>query len=70
MHEENVYEYNLTKNDRSQRNSKIIRKKQIDNREGLSVRLADRHYGIGGDGVVLILIGAVIVSKYRHKRFY
>lgn len=26
----------------------------IDNPEGLSVRLSDRHFGIGGDGVVLI----------------
>jgi len=28
---------------------------QIDNPEGLCIRFADRHYGIGGEGVVLIL---------------
>ena len=27
---------------------------KIDNPEGLSIRLADRHFGIGGDGVVLM----------------
>ena len=27
---------------------------RIDNPEGLSIRLADRHFGIGGDGVVLM----------------
>jgi len=39
--------------------------REIDNPEGLSVRLADRRYGIGGDGVVLILPSKVADAKMR-----
>ena len=37
----------------------------IDNPEGLSVRLSDRHFGIGGDGVVLICPSDVADAKMR-----
>lgn len=37
----------------------------IDNPEGLSVRLSDRHFGIGGDGVVLICPSEVADAKMR-----
>ena len=37
----------------------------IENPEGLSVRLSDRHQGIGGDGVVLILPSAVADARMR-----
>ncbi|MBQ2677151.1 MAG: carbamoyl-phosphate synthase large subunit [Clostridia bacterium] len=36
---------------------------KIDNPAGLSVRLSDRHYGIGGDGVVLICPSDVADAK-------
>jgi carbamoyl-phosphate synthase large subunit len=39
--------------------------REITNPEGLSVRLADRRYGIGGDGVVLILPSKVADAKMR-----
>ncbi|MDP4120281.1 MAG: carbamoyl-phosphate synthase large subunit [Bacillota bacterium] len=35
----------------------------IDNPEGLSVRLSDRHYGIGGDGIILISESNVADAK-------
>jgi len=38
---------------------------KIDNPEGLSVSLSDRHYGIGGDGVVLISHSDVADAKMR-----
>ena len=37
----------------------------IDNPEGLSVRLSDRHWGIGGDGVVLIKASRVADARMR-----
>ena len=37
----------------------------IDNPEGLSVSLSDRHFGIGGDGVVLICPSDVADAKMR-----
>lgn len=37
----------------------------IENPEGLSVRLSDRHFGIGGDGVVLICPSEVADAKMR-----
>lgn len=40
-------------------------KQSIDNPEGLSVRLSDRHFGIGGDGVVLICPSDVADAKMR-----
>ena len=38
---------------------------KIDNPEGLSVSLSDRHFGIGGDGVVLICPSTVADAKMR-----
>ncbi|MBO5219881.1 MAG: carbamoyl-phosphate synthase large subunit, partial [Clostridia bacterium] len=38
---------------------------RIDNPEGLSIRLADRHFGIGGDGVVLMYPSEVADVKMR-----
>ncbi len=38
---------------------------KIDNPEGLSIRLADRHFGIGGDGVVLMYPSDVADVKMR-----
>lgn len=38
---------------------------KIDNPEGLSVSLSDRHYGIGGDGVVLISPSDIADAKMR-----
>jgi len=38
---------------------------RIDNPEGLSLRLSDRHYGIGADGVVLIRRSDVADAKMR-----
>lgn len=38
---------------------------EIDNPEGLSVTLSDRHFGIGGDGVVLICPSKVADAKMR-----
>ncbi|MBE6613406.1 MAG: diaminopimelate epimerase, partial [Ruminococcaceae bacterium] len=38
---------------------------RIDNPEGLSIRLADRHFGIGGDGVVLMYPSKVADVKMR-----
>ena len=38
---------------------------KINNPEGLSVRLSDRHWGIGGDGVVLICKSHVADAKMR-----
>lgn len=38
---------------------------KINNPEGLSVRLSDRHFGIGGDGVVLICPSEVADAKMR-----
>lgn len=38
---------------------------RIDNPEGLSIRLADRHFGIGGDGVILICPSDVCDAKMR-----
>ncbi len=40
-------------------------KQDIDNPEGLSVRLSDRHVGIGGDGVVLMGPSKVADAKMR-----
>ena len=37
----------------------------IDNPEGLSIRLSDRHFGIGGDGVILICKSDVADGKMR-----
>jgi carbamoyl-phosphate synthase large subunit len=38
---------------------------KIDNPEGLSLRLSDRHFGIGGDGVVLIHRSEVADAQMR-----
>jgi carbamoyl-phosphate synthase large subunit len=38
---------------------------KIDNPEGLSIRLADRHFGIGGDGVVLMYPSNIADVKMR-----
>ena len=38
---------------------------RIDNPEGLSIRLADRHFGVGGDGVVLICPSSKADAKMR-----
>lgn len=38
---------------------------RIDNPEGLSLRLSDRHFGIGGDGVVLIGRSKIADAKMR-----
>ena len=37
----------------------------VDNPEGLAIRLSDRHFGIGGDGVVLICRSKVADAKMR-----
>ena len=37
----------------------------INNPEALSVRLSDRHYGIGGDGVILVCPSDVAAGKMR-----
>lgn len=37
----------------------------LDNPEGLSVRLSDRHFGIGGDGVIMICDSDVADAKMR-----
>ncbi len=39
--------------------------KEINNPEGLSVRLSDRRYGIGGDGVILVCPSDVADAKMR-----
>ncbi len=39
--------------------------RMIDNPEGLSFRLSDRHFGIGGDGLVLILKSKVADARMR-----
>ena len=38
---------------------------RIDNPEGLSIRLSDRHFGIGGDGIVLIKRSDIADAKMR-----
>ncbi len=38
---------------------------KIDNPEGLSLKLADRHFGIGGDGAILIYPSKVADAKMR-----
>lgn len=38
---------------------------RIDNPEGLALRLSDRHFGIGGDGVILICKSDVADGKMR-----
>ena len=38
---------------------------KIDNPEGLSIRFADRHFGIGGDGVVLMYPSEIADVKMR-----
>lgn len=38
---------------------------EIRNPEGLSVRLSDRHYGIGGDGIILICPSEIADAKMR-----
>lgn len=38
---------------------------RIDNPEGLSIRLADRHFGVGGDGVVLICPSSKADARMR-----
>ena len=38
---------------------------KINNPEGISVRFSDRHYGIGGDGVILICPSDVAGAKMR-----
>ncbi len=38
---------------------------RIDNPEGLSIRLSDRHFGIGGDGVILIRRSKAADAKMR-----
>ena len=40
-------------------------RQKINNPEGLSVRLSDRRYGIGGDGVILICPSEVADAKMR-----
>lgn len=40
-------------------------KQKITNPEGLSIRLSDRHYGVGGDGVILICPSEVADAKMR-----
>ena len=40
-------------------------KHDINNPEALSVRLSDRHYGIGGDGVILVCPSKVADGKMR-----
>ena len=37
----------------------------VDNPEGLAIRLSDRHFGIGGDGVILICKSDVADGKMR-----
>lgn len=37
----------------------------INNPEGLSVRLSDRHFGIGGDGIILVCSSDVADAKMR-----
>ncbi|MBQ3591928.1 MAG: diaminopimelate epimerase, partial [Clostridia bacterium] len=39
--------------------------KQIENPEGLSIKFVDRHYGIGGDGCIIIEPSAVADAKMR-----
>ena len=39
--------------------------KQVDNPEGLAINLSDRHFGIGGDGVILICPSEVADAKMR-----
>jgi len=39
--------------------------KQIENPEGLSIKFVDRHYGIGGDGCVIIEPSVVADAKMR-----
>lgn len=38
---------------------------KINNPEGLSVRLSDRHFGIGGDGIILVCPSDVADAKMR-----
>ena len=38
---------------------------KIDNPEALSIRLSDRHYGIGGDGIILVCPSNVADAKMR-----
>ena len=38
---------------------------RIDNPEGLALNLSDRHFGIGGDGVILICRSKVADAKMR-----
>lgn len=38
---------------------------KIDNPEGLSLKLSDRHFGIGGDGVILVCPSDVADAKMR-----
>lgn len=40
-------------------------KTKIDNPEELAIRLSDRHFGIGGDGIVLICPSSVADAKMR-----
>ncbi len=40
-------------------------KQKIDNPEGLALKLSDRHFGIGGDGVILICRSKVADGKMR-----
>lgn len=40
-------------------------KQNIDNPEGLSIRLSDRHFGIGGDGIITISPSEVADAKMR-----
>ena len=40
-------------------------KQQVDNPEALSIRLSDRHFGVGGDGVVLICPSDVADVRMR-----
>lgn len=42
-----------------------LQKNEIQNPEALSIRLSDRHFGIGGDGIVLILPSDVADAKMR-----
>lgn len=39
--------------------------KEIDNPEELSIKLSDRHFGVGGDGIVLICASSVADAKMR-----